>query len=235
MDKYGNAILQVVKVGTGSLPDNRYMITISSAVKDVPPSRIDSLRILSTDYKGNYDLSWLATGDDGIIGSATSYILKYSDKPILTETDFNNAAVYKQNWVPVQSGYLEKRKVLINKDVYFAIRAIDDEGNRSDISNNVHLVPKSYVKRVYPNPYHPKSDSFVKVEFVPALTDEVNFSVYTVDGNMVYNDTKAGNIGEQLDFYWDGKFEERTVASGVYYFVITLQNKSLRGKFALIK
>ena len=242
MDEYGNSILQLVKVGTDSLPDNNYTIIVSSSVKDVSPTRIDSLRILSTNYKSIYNLSWVATGDDGIIGKATSYDLRYSEALIRTSSDFDNASIYEQNWIPAESGYLENKVVNnlnIDKELFLAIRAIDDEGNKSEISNNTHLIPESYIKKTYPNPFHPNEGGFLHIEFVPAITDDIDFSIYSVDGKMVYNDTKTGNIGETMTFYWDGLYEaeneDKTMGAGMYFYVITIGKKSLQGKFALIK
>ena len=237
MDQYGGAMLQVVKVGTGGVPDNNYLIRISSSTPNVSPSRIDSLRIRTTDKKGIYELTWFATGDDGITGKATSYVVKYSNEPIKNQEDFDNAITYEQSWIPAESGYYEHHLININdldKDWYFAVEAQDDEGNISPLSNVSTLIPKSYIKKVFPNPFHPAKTQ-LKVEFVPSITDTVYFNIYTIDGKAIFNDTQPGNIGEVTTFYWDGKIEDEYAASGIYLFTITIGNKHFKGKFAIIK
>lgn len=83
-------------------------------------------------------LRWTATGDDGQQGSATSYDLRYATTLIATGGDFEAAAKVTAAPAPMVAGTQQEVVVpaLTEKTLYyFAMRAIDERGNRSDISN----------------------------------------------------------------------------------------------------
>lgn len=87
-------------------------------------------------------LSWTAPGDDGMLGQATKYEIRYSLQPV-TESNWHQAAV--AGWVPSPSyaGIRQSAVVtnlLVGRRYYFAIRARDDVGNWSGISNVVSAV-----------------------------------------------------------------------------------------------
>jgi hypothetical protein len=240
-DRYGGILLQVILLNRNGIPDNNYTIRINSSTTGNPPSKIDSLRIFDTKWKGQYTLSWFATGENGITGSAESYIVKYANKPIKTEADFNNALTIPQNpvWQPQEAGAYEEHSIEMPTDLndtyYFAIRAIDTEGQKSDISNNTILVPKSYIKRAFPNPFNSKKNRFFEVTIVPSKKTDVEFNLYTVNGRCVYSDTKSGNIGEELNFSWDGKNKTKMVAAGIYFYTVKIDTEILKGKAAFIQ
>src|SRR5206468_4287466 len=48
-----------------------------STVDGIPPDPINDLRVTSIDL-GSVNLAWTASGDDGSVGTATRYLLKYS-------------------------------------------------------------------------------------------------------------------------------------------------------------
>ncbi len=84
-------------------------------------------------------LNWKATGDDGNQGTATTYDLRYSTNPI-NGSNFSNATVITTN-APASAGVNETKTVVglsCNTMYYFAIKAIDEVGNTSSISNVVN-------------------------------------------------------------------------------------------------
>jgi len=113
-------------------------------LKQKPPEPITDLRAESGDL---ITLTWTATGGDGKKGQVSKYILKYSDQPIENEEDFENANTYSQSWEPLPSGSKET-KVLTGleeaKRFYFALKAVDKNGNESEISNCVIGVAGNY-------------------------------------------------------------------------------------------
>ena len=106
----------------------------------IPPSAIRDLSI----YKCSEDsiqLTFTAPGDDEDIGQAVSYDIRYSKEPILTDEDFYYSAEKVED-VPVLGAAGTKEIITINNlepdtQYYFAIKAIDDACNISDISNCV--------------------------------------------------------------------------------------------------
>lgn len=87
-------------------------------------------------------LSWTAPGDDGIMGNASAYELKYAETVDSLVSNWANCSTIPTG-VPVASGQADS--VVVNltlqteKTYYFAIKAADEVPNWSDLSNVVSL------------------------------------------------------------------------------------------------
>jgi hypothetical protein len=84
-------------------------------------------------------LVWTAPGDDGMVGTATSYDVRWSTSPI-TAQNWTSANVVAAPPTPEASGarqHLVVRNLTPGTTYYFAIRSTDDAGNQSDLSNVV--------------------------------------------------------------------------------------------------
>lgn len=84
-------------------------------------------------------LMWTATGDDGTVGRATSYQIRYKSTPPASDTlSWWNAAGTVPAPVPSVSGAVDSVRVT-NFDAatswYFMMVAIDEAGNMSGWSN----------------------------------------------------------------------------------------------------
>jgi hypothetical protein len=82
-------------------------------------------------------VSWTSAGDDDRIGVATAYDMRISASPI-NESNFESATPVNDVPAPAASGTRQRLTVrgLTRGTVYFfAIKSVDDAGNRSDISN----------------------------------------------------------------------------------------------------
>lgn len=82
-------------------------------------------------------LNWTAVGDDSLTGTASSYDIRYSTSPI-TNSTWNSATAVTGEPAPEVAGTPQSYVVRnLNRQVfyYFAIRAIDDGGNVSALSN----------------------------------------------------------------------------------------------------
>jgi len=102
----------------------------------VAPDAIGDLT--TTDPDANrIDLEWTATGDDGPTGTATRYEVRFATWP-MTEETFDLAAQASDAPDPRPAGSWERMRVsgLAPETTYwFAVRARDDFGNPSPISN----------------------------------------------------------------------------------------------------
>lgn len=103
-----------------------------------PPDTITDL--VASDGPGNSQVTveWTAVGDDGNVGTADAYLLKYSTQPITNDTDFNNATTYSQTWTPQASGNTENFVLDMPSAgtlYYFSVKAIDDSTNYSPFGN----------------------------------------------------------------------------------------------------
>jgi hypothetical protein len=85
---------------------------------------------------GPVTLTWTATGDDGKIGTATRYDLRYSTAPIINLSTFIAATQVSGEPTPGPAGTLQSMDVNLPRGTfYFAIRATDEAGNDSGVSN----------------------------------------------------------------------------------------------------
>ena len=100
------------------------------------PAAIGSLTIASTTFQSQ-TLAWTATGDDVAAGRASFYDIRYSTSPI-TNGNWDTATRAVGEPGPKPAGAAESFTVAgldPSTTYYFAVRARDDMGNESGISN----------------------------------------------------------------------------------------------------
>ncbi len=125
-----SALSEIVMARTASLPD-----TIS-------PAPIVDLTVESIS-DSSVTLGWTATGDDGAQGIANRYDLRYAQEE-LSEESWESAAVAEGTPAPGPPGTIERFEVtglLPSHEYWFAIRVVDESGNRSPISNLASASP----------------------------------------------------------------------------------------------
>jgi subtilisin family serine protease len=82
-------------------------------------------------------LTWTATGDDGGVGTATYYEVRYSTSTI-TEANFASATRAGNEPTPLPAGSaesMEVRNLAASTSYFFAVKAFDEWGNAGPISN----------------------------------------------------------------------------------------------------
>ncbi len=108
------------------------------------PGQITDLMAVGGSEHGTIDLSWTAVGDDGSTGTATSYIIKYSEDPISNWVCFDYLSdEYAQSWVPAGTTITENKVITgldIGVEYYFAIIAVDEAGNMGEVSNTDNAI-----------------------------------------------------------------------------------------------
>ncbi|KKS37653.1 MAG: hypothetical protein UV01_C0009G0061, partial [Parcubacteria group bacterium GW2011_GWA2_42_14] len=114
--------------------------TATSTPSDVTLPGIISNLSANNPTSNSVTLSWTATGDDGTTGTAYSYSVKYSTAPITTESAWQTA-YYVTSGVPVPYPAGTSQTMVVsglspNTTYYFAIKAYDDAGNISPLSNS---------------------------------------------------------------------------------------------------
>lgn len=93
-------------------------------------------------------LEWLASGDDGATGKAAAYEIAYSDRPF-SEEEFERQSRVRAA-APQASGSKETLEVPIlpsarARELFVAVRAVDNVGQRSALSTTTVQVPAAYV------------------------------------------------------------------------------------------
>jgi hypothetical protein len=133
--------------GEVSALSNVLAVRTADPPERIPPSRVRDLTAATAqDTDGAVALTWTAPGDDGVIGRATRYELRWSPTP-LGDGNFE-AGTLLATPAPQIAGAVEHVTVTglpWERTAHFALRAIDDTGNVSDLSN-----PASAATRAVP-------------------------------------------------------------------------------------
>ena len=105
-------------------------------IDSIPPATITD--VVAYSQSGNdILLTWSAPGDDYNVGAAQQYTIKYGSTPI-TEENFSDCLSWESSPLPLEAGEQESLTISeLNPDTeyYFAIQAVDDSYNLSEISN----------------------------------------------------------------------------------------------------
>jgi len=128
---------------------DNYTISFSTAliqpeIDTIVPSSINSLTT-SDITQNSVKLSWIAPGDDGNIGTAQSYDIRYYTASI-TEANWSTVSGATGEPVPQISGTSQAHIITgLSPDTtyYFAIKAKDEANNSSGISNVVSAKTQS--------------------------------------------------------------------------------------------
>lgn len=131
---YYFAIRSVDEAGNWSGLSN--VVSISTDTETDPPAVIANLQVISA-TASSLTLQWTAPGDDGNIGTASQYELRYSTAPI-TALNFTSASIVGGLPTPRAAGSVESVEVTgleASTRYYFAIITADEVPNWAGISN----------------------------------------------------------------------------------------------------
>lgn len=108
-------------------------------IDSIPPADVDDLSAVPGTAEGSINLSWVAPGDDGANGTASHYIVKYSQSPF-DAGSFDAATSAANPPTPVVGG-ANQNMVLSGLTpgalYYVALKTVDYSDNSSGISNIV--------------------------------------------------------------------------------------------------
>lgn len=116
--------------------------TIGDVGDSVPPEKVSDLRVEATTLR-SVTLIWTAPGDDGAVGAAAQYDLRYALTPISAQS-WAVATPFPLGHTPGPAGAVESFTVAElqpAKAYYFALKAADEAANWSDLSNVVAATP----------------------------------------------------------------------------------------------
>jgi triacylglycerol esterase/lipase EstA (alpha/beta hydrolase family) len=109
---------------------------IGASVDVTPPATVTNVQV----YTGRTTAiaTWTAPGDNGNVGTALSYDIRYSGQPITTDAVFNSATQIGAGGCPSPAGSSECVQMMglpRGSGVYVAMKARDGAGNWSAMSN----------------------------------------------------------------------------------------------------
>jgi hypothetical protein len=220
------------------------------------PGTIVDLAASTGQNNGEVNLTWTAVGDDGYVGTASSYIVKYSDSPITNQNEFDNASSYVQNWTPLSAGSTES-KVLTGltpgDELYFCIEAADECGKQGEVSNSPKVVVKapddSEPQIIGPIEHDPKifdpGKGPLSISYTLNKDAIISVFIFNKAGELIWKRTfTAGTPGGQVGdntVVWNGISDFlQTAHNGVYvYHIVSRQGGEVRsmgrGKFVVYR
>jgi hypothetical protein len=125
--------------------------------ENVPPSSITDLAAVAID-ETSFELTWTASGDDGAVGTASEYDIRYWARPIVDESSWEEATRMPGSPTPQPAGESENVTVTgltPGTSYFFAVKTADEVSNWSGLSNLtvalaqghfVSAAPKAIVK-----------------------------------------------------------------------------------------
>ena len=174
---------------------------------------------------GSVLLVWTTPGDDGNVGVATRFDLRYSRNPI-TSSNFNNAT--RVNFVISPGAPGSMTQMLVNGldpagGYYFAIKTADERPNWSAISNIAYWdgsttsvetsIPHVELSQVWPNPARGSTQFSLKMSH----EEDVRIEVFDVSGRRVRILEDGKLQGGSQSYVWNFRDDVgRRLERGVY-------------------
>jgi hypothetical protein len=133
--------------------------------------------VTSTGDTGSFQLYWTTPGDDGNIGTASYYVIKYSLTPI-ADSNWDQAIIAPNPPIPLAAG--NQQNFVVNGlycggYYYFGIKTYDDVGNVSPLSN----ITSGYASGIpAPTPISAQIDSLAGSAMLTARTVSSHYPIY---------------------------------------------------------
>lgn len=162
--------VRVTRLDGGANASELVLYGAPAGSDEIAPSAIGDVSVTSQSVD-SVTLAWTATGDDLGAGTAASYEVRYSTA-MITEADWTAVTPAVGTPMPSAAGSAETMTVsglLPDTTYYFAVKAVDEEGNASELSN-----------------------------VAQAMTDPTP-ALITLDPTMVVNESGEGDAGYLVD------------------------------------
>jgi len=208
-------------------------------IDSVAPAAITDLSVSGVD-DSSVTLAWTAPGDDGALGTASGYDLRYSLTPVGSDTVgwWNSAETFSGEPSPSLSGMSDScaiHNLLPDTTYYFVIKTADEVPNWSSFSNVavarttnvgtgdltgfVGLPDHFELFQNYPNPFN--STTLIRYQ-LPATSYQLpatSLKIYNINGRLVRTLVDEGQAPGHYSYVWDGKDSlGKEVSTGVYFY-----------------
>jgi len=224
----------------------------TTTIDNVAPSAIMDLTAVTGQDAGELTLNWTAPGDNGNEGTASHYLILYSNDSI-TSDNWEQADLCVSPPSPLPAG-AEQNFVLCDLDpgeeYCVAIKSVDGSANISELSNCVSAVsqtgfildvdddeftelPETFqLAQNYPNPFNPSTI----IEYALPTVSYVNVSIYNVLGQQITTLVSQLQSPGYHSIEWDGTDSRgRKAASGVYLYKIVAGDFTQSKKMMMVQ
>jgi hypothetical protein len=119
----------------------QWELTVAAGPDTIAPAPVSVTRFDATDVPGGASLDFLAVGDDGLAGTPVAYRVRFGLSPITDPAAWEQASPYADIESPSPSGatiHAALTGLPAGRTVYIGVRALDESGNISDLSNSPH-------------------------------------------------------------------------------------------------
>ncbi len=156
-------------------------------------------------------LMWTAPGDDGLVGRAYRYDLRYSTGP-MTAQSFDQATSVANMPFPSNPGVTQSFTVdglTAGVVYYFALRTVDSAGNWSGISNVLAVTPAeiaadlSHAGLSFSSPMPNPARDAARFSFSLPVPGEVRIQVFDFAGRLVRTLSHGPRDAGSAEIAWD--------------------------------
>ena len=189
-------------------------------------------------------LTWTAPGDDGLVGRATRYDLRYSRTPI-TAANFGVATQIKGVQAPALPGTVERFSVgglQSGTAYYFAIKTADEVGNWSALSNvllqqaPVTGVGDPIVELEFSNPWPNPARETMNFAYALPSAGPIQVDVFDVVGRHVRTIASGWQEAGRGQLSWDlHDVTGRSVQTGMYLMRARLGGKEWSRRLLVVR
>ncbi len=255
---------------TGLTPDTRYYFAIRTAdevpnlsglsnvpdattLDNVAPSNIMDLSALPGDNGGEITITWTAPGDNGSQGTASYYLILYSNDTI-TSSNWEEADYCVSPPSPLPAGQSQSHTLCDltpGTEYCVAVKAYDEALNGSNLSNvefsvsqtgfildtddeddDGSLPEKFALSQNYPNPFNPNT----VIEYSLPRTAHVKLEIYNVLGQLTATLLDSQMPAGKYAVDWNGLDNNGlAVATGLYMYRIQADDFSQSRKMVMVK
>jgi gliding motility-associated-like protein len=198
----------------------------NAVARSVAPAAITDLVAIPGAGNDRVDLSWTAPGDDGWLGMATKYIIKYATYTINAD-NFESLTDVKERNVTVSGGNPDSGTITgLASDTlyYFAIKTEDEVPNVSDISNIASATTRDNIPPAPPTGLVANGrDRKVDLQWIAnSEPDLAGYNVYRSTYSMGYS-----TIPINTSLITSLSYQDVGLSNGTtYYYVITALDTS---------
>jgi len=188
-------------------------------------------------------LEWTAPGDDGQVGAAAAYDLRFAEMPISDET-WDAATPVRDLPKPAGAGKREKIKVRglePGRKYYFAVRAVDEAGNWSSLSNvaNKAAPDPAAAPAQFPiamsAPWPCPARNYMRLEITLPAAGAIHVNVHDIAGRRVKTLAEGPYPAGTTLLQWDFIDERgRSLPFGQYWVVGVLGDTTITTRLTRI-